>query len=220
MKSSLKRIGLIVSMMLFVQNAWALSIAAPKEGETFFAGSKVDVIVKPDSGENWERVLLEIVPLAYNSLTRVYKKTIELPADSIGNIVITVIAVDKSGKVIKLRRNIISRMPSGVTLQSISVNQDFMVLYKLPVGSNPTDMQRIESRQISVGGLYSDDVERDLTSSSSGTTYTSSNEKIVTVRPDGKASAQGLGTAKITVRNGKFTAQVDIDVIPYRRPQR
>jgi hypothetical protein len=201
-------------------SAWALQITSPVENQVFNAGDIVSVVAKPSPGEEWTGVIYGIYKMDYNALTGEYKMDIKIPNSLSGPLILTVTGVDKSGNEVELKRTIFVKLPPNVTLQSISVNQEFMVIYKLPAGSNPTDMQRIESRQISVGGLYSDGVERDLTSSTNGTTYTSSNEKIVAVGPDGKVTAQGLGTAKITVRNGKFATQVDIDVIPYRQPQR
>lgn len=61
-------------------------------------------------------------------------------------------------------------------------------------------------------GVYSDGVNRNITASASGTTYQSSNEKIVTVSPEGRVTARGLGAAKITVKNGNYSSIVDINL--------
>jgi hypothetical protein len=90
-----------------------------------------------------------------------------------------------------------------------------MAIRKVPQGSNLVDVSKIETRQLGVAGIYSDGVSRQLTSSAMGTTYTSSDEKVTTVSPEGKATAQGLGTATITVRNGKYSATVKVVVKPY-----
>jgi hypothetical protein len=60
----------------------------------------------------------------------------------------------------------------------------------------------IENDQIYLKGVYSDGVVRDVWSASSGTTYTSSDEKVVTVNPDGLVTARGPGKARITALNG------------------
>lgn len=220
MRWKLLQLMVISYMIFFAHCAWALSIISPQENQVFDAGSRVDVVVKPDAGDKWEKVVLAIYPMSYNMLSEEYKETIEIPQDELGVITITVVAVDVAGREVELRRNIISKMPLNVVLTSIRVSQDFMVLYKLPASSNIEDAQRIESRQLSVSGIYSDGVKRKLTSSDSGTTYVSSNEQIVTVSPDGKVNAKGLGEAKITVKNGNYSVQVDIEVIPYKQPQR
>ena len=216
---TLLRIGCITAMLLLHSlPVWSLTIVAPSEGQIVYAGSRLDVIVKPDLGEKWEEVILHIFPMYYDILKGEYREEIEIPEEKTGVITFTVMAYDKLGKKIKLSRKLLVKLPPNVVLQSIIVD-DYKTLFKLPLGS-PLDMQRIESRQLHVDGMYSDGVERDLTLSSSGTTYTSSNEQIVTVSPDGKMTAQGIGTAKITVRNGQHSAVVDVVVKPYRQPQR
>jgi len=215
----LRLMTLVIFILLFNQSALALTITSPKENQIVNAGDHIDVIVKPDAGEKWDKVLLAIFPMSYSFLSGEYKETIEIPQDALGVITITVLAVDNTGREVELHRNVLSKLPPNVALQSILVNKDYMLLYKLPAGSPAEVMQRIESRQLTVKGIYSDGVKRNITVSASGTTYASSNEQIVTVSPEGKVTAQGLGKAKITVRNGKYNAQVDVDVKPYRQPQ-
>ena len=72
MKVLLSKVSFMVFIIFSFQTAWALSIVTPKEGEIFYSGSKLDVRVKPDSGENWEKVLLEIVPMSYDFLAGFY----------------------------------------------------------------------------------------------------------------------------------------------------
>jgi hypothetical protein len=71
-----------------------------------------------------------------------------------------------------------------------------------------------QKRQIYVQGIYSDGVERDLRAAQTGTTYVSSNEKVVTVSADGLAIAVGPGTAQIAVRNGDKKFVLDVVVKP------
>jgi hypothetical protein len=207
----------IIFVLSAAQPVWALSIISPQENQVFYAGSRVDVIVKPDAGEKWEKVLLAIYPMSFNILSGEYKETIEIPADELGIITITVLAADATGREVELRRNIISKMPPNVVLQSIMVGEDLIVLYIAPSGSSPEDKQRIESDEISVAGIYSDGVKRLITPSAMGTTYISSDGKIVTVDAEGRLTAKGLGRAKITVRNGKFSAEVKVVVKPYKK---
>jgi len=92
-----------------------------------------------------------------------------------------------------------------------------MILYKAPADLNPDDKKTLEERQITVAGIYSDGFNRQITSSSMGTTYTSSDEKIVKVDSEGKVTPQALGTANITIRNGKYSATVKVIVKPYKK---
>ncbi|GBE05313.1 bacterial Ig-like domain [bacterium BMS3Abin10] len=214
MNSILMMLVLIV-VSLFPHELYALTIVSPSEGQVVYQGDRLTVIVKPDTGEDWKEVLIEVVPMSYNFLTNEYKAEIEIPRDeTTGIISFSVAGYDKGGKEFLLERSLFVKMPPNVVLQSILVD-DYKTLFKLPPGSSPEEMQRIESRQLHVFGIYSDNVNRELTSSASGTTYTSSNEQVVTVSPEGKVTAQGIGKAKITVRNGNFSAMVDVVVKPY-----
>jgi len=214
----LKAIILFIFTSYFSQTAFALQIISPKEGQVVYQGDRLTVIVKQDTGEDWKEMLIEAVPMSYNFLTNEYKAEIEIPRDETTGIISFFVAgYYRDGKELLLKRSLFVKLPPNVVLQSIVVfDQDYMLLYKLPAGSDPTDMQRIESRQLSVSGIYSDKVKRKLTTSASGTTYTSSNEKVVTVNSEGKITSQGFGNAKITVRNGKLSADVEVVVKPYR----
>lgn len=208
-----------IALVLISFNCWkayALTIISPKEGQVVYQGDKLPVIVKPDAGEKWEEVLFYIFPMRYNMLTGRYEEEIEIPKDEIGNVDFTILAYDKTGREVKLIRTLFVKMPSNVVLQSILVD-DYKTLFKLPSGSSLEDIQRIESRQLYVRGIYSDGVKRTLTSSATGTSYTSSDEKVVTVNSDGKMTAQGIGTAKIIVRNGSLSAEVKVIVKPYKK---
>ena len=130
---------------------------------------------------------------------------------------ITDTAADKSGNIRTLQRTIVSKLPSDVVVTEIGILDKLMVLYKLPPDGKPEDIARFETDQIKVTGLYSDGAKRSLTSSVTGTTYKSSNEKIVTVSPEGKVTAQQIGKAKITVRNDKLAVVIDIIVKPFKR---
>jgi hypothetical protein len=78
-----------------------------------------------------------------------------------------------------------------------------------------------EVRLLSVRGRYADRVARDLTHSRTGTTYRSSDEKVVRVNHDGLAQAMGLGTAEIVAKNGKHEVKIPVVVeveSPENRP--
>lgn len=213
----LSRLCIFVMLFLFSQDVLALQIVYPKEGQIVEAGSKLTVIVKADTGEEWEKVLIAIFPMSYNPLTKEYTNDIEIQADVLGEINFSILAYDKTGKKIKLTRNLLAKMPPNVVLQSILVSEDLMVLYTAPTDMNPADKEKIESDQVSVAGVYSDGVNRPITSSAIGTTYASSDGKIVVVDSEGRVTAKGIGRAKITVRNGKYSAEVKVIVKPYKK---
>jgi len=208
---------LLFILVLSFQSAWALTITYPAEGDTFYAGSQLTIIVKPDGSEQFETVLFGIYPMTYYSIKKEYIYSLTIPKNLTGIIDdLIVIASDVSGNVTELRRSIVVKLPPNVILQSIVVNPNPLFLEKLPPESAPDDIRVFGNRDLKVHGVYSDGVKRKLGSSASGTNYTSSNDKVVTVYPEGKAVAQGIGNATITVRNG--TSHVDVRVIvdPYK----
>ena len=75
-----------------------------------------------------------------------------------------------------------------------------------------------EVRLLSVRGRYADRVARDLTHSRTGTTYRSSNEKVVRVNHDGLAQAMGPGTAVIVAKNGKHEVKIPV-VVEVENPE-
>jgi len=200
----------------------AATIISPTQDETVYAGSTITVVVKPDPGEQWQGFVIGFKAFEYDPVNNSYKISIQVPNDVLGyRDDLRVLGVDTSNKEIELSRRVFVKIQPGVVLQSLSVfDQDHFLLYKLPAGSTPEDMQRVESDQLKVSGIYSDGIKRNITASVSGTTYVSSNEKVVTVSPEGKVTAQGLGNAKITVKNSKLSAKVDIVVKTYRQQQK
>ncbi|MBI5101637.1 MAG: hypothetical protein HZB33_07385 [Nitrospirae bacterium] len=217
MKSVLITIIVFIFVIYFAQMAFALQIISPKEGQVVYQGDRLTVIVKPDAGENWKEVLLEIAPMTYNIIFNEYREEIEIPRDETTGIIdFEVLAYDNSGNKVKLTRNLFVKLPPNVALNGIEVD-NYEVIYKLASGSTVQNIQDIETTKLNVKGVYSDSVKRKMTASAMGTSYSSSDEKVVTVSPEGKVAAQGLGTATITVRNGKFRANVKVVVKPYKK---
>lgn len=66
--------------------------------------------------------------------------------------------------------------------------------------------------ELPVVGLFADGVERPINASSTGTTYTSSNEQVVRVLPDGLLQIVGNGKTTLTVTNRGKQATLDISV--------
>jgi len=213
------RLIVICSLLLLgFESASALQMLSPKEGESVYAGSDLTIIVKPDAGESFKAVATtSFEPLIYDPLKNEYRIKIKVPQHLIGVIDdLIVIGVDMAGNEIELKRNIFVKLQPNVVLQSISLSNEIMAIRKVPQGSNIIDPAKIETRQLGVAGIYSDGVSRQLASSAMGTTYISSDEKIATVSPEGKVTAQGVGTATITVRNGKYSTTVKVIVKPYK----
>ncbi len=72
---------------------------------------------------------------------------------------------------------------------------------------------RAGQKQIRLLEIYGDHISYEISRAIDGTTYTSSNERIVTVSADGMATAVGRGRATVTVRNGSFNSIMDVIVV-------
>jgi hypothetical protein len=217
MNKILTLIFIMVNLLFIYQSASALTITSPKENEIVYAGSQMTVIAKPDAGEEWISVSLGIDPMTYNPFTKEYKITVLVPKDYSGYYDnLFVFAADRNNKSIQLRRTIFVKLPPNVTLQGIVAGNNSGGKSVLPLGSKAVDIENYETEQLSVHGQYSDDVTREITSSASGTTYTSSNEKVVTVSSEGKVTAHEIGEANITVRNGKYNETIKVKVKQFK----
>ncbi len=219
MKVVFNAITLII-FMLYYNQAFALHITSPDKGQIVYQGDRITVLVKPDTGEDWKEVRIEIVPMSYNVLTNEYKAEIEIPRDeTTGVISFSVAGYKNDGTKLLLERSLFVKMPPNVVMQSIvaggSGGGRLVVLEKMPLDSSAVDIENFEREQLSVYGRYSDNVNRELTSSASGTTYKSSDELVATVSPEGNVTVQGIGKANITVINGTFRSVVDVVVKPY-----
>ena len=77
-----------------------------------------------------------------------------------------------------------------------------------------------EVQILSVRGVFSDKVVRDLTPGHTGTAYQASDEKVVRVNVDGRAQALGVGTAEITARNRGKEIRIRVVVEPLETENR
>ena len=210
---------LCLCFVLLCSSAWGLQIISPKVGAVFYAGDTVTIKIKQDSGENIKMVFLGALKTAKGTMltSPPYQYVFSIDKDFIGTETILANARLDNNKVIEARVDIQVVLPSNIALAGIRTGPNPVCLYKMPQNSNPNDIRIFETKSMAVSGTYSDGIKREITGSTSGTTYTSSDEKVVTVDKEGKVTAQGLGKAKITVRNGKFSAMVDVVVKPYKK---
>jgi hypothetical protein len=69
------------------------------------------------------------------------------------------------------------------------------------------------SRNVTVTGIYSDGVERDVTSPTFGTTYSTLNPNIATVDADGQVTSVSVGTTTVTATIGNLSASAGVMVV-------
>ena len=89
---------IFIFILCIFQNANALTIVSPKEGQVVYQGDRLPVIVKPDVGENWTEVLFYVFPMRYNDLTGQYEEEMEIPRDDARRIWLVRAYVSSLGK--------------------------------------------------------------------------------------------------------------------------
>jgi hypothetical protein len=209
------RAFVLMGILLFcsIWTSHALEIVQPEEGQKFVAGATVRVVVKPQADEQWMGVSIGFESLQYNNTIGAYVREFPVPIDEeLGTYEFKVDALSASKQIVELKRSINIILPPTVTLKKIEVNPNPAFLYKLPIGSDPNRVEIFETQDLSVSGIYSDGVQRLITLSSAGTTYASSDEKIVTVDANGKLFAKNVGVVSITIRNNGLKAIVRVIV--------
>jgi len=196
----------------------AFEIIKPTKGTIFKPGDKVIVELKTESSENLKGVWFYTIEMSESDLdfSSPYNFEFTVPPKFTGIVIIVANGKLQDDTHIESKVQIQVLLPSNITLQGITVDPNPVFLYKMLPNSDPNDVQIFETKNLGVGGMYSDGVERWIASSADGTTYTSSDETIVTVDKEGKVTAQKLGKTKITIRNGSYSATVDVVVKPYK----
>ncbi|GBE05316.1 bacterial Ig-like domain [bacterium BMS3Abin10] len=219
---TVKKISLLVLFSLcsviWSDDCFAFEITEPTSGSVFHPGDKVTVRAVAAQNENPVAyfIFTSQMPFSAFGVLPPYELTFTIPLEFTGSDKIVASAKFSDGNIVETEVQMQVVLPANITLQGIKIDpDDFILLKKLPPDSDPNDVRIAETDYISVSGLYSDGVKRWIASSADGTTYTSSDETIVTVDSEGKVTAQGLGEAKITVKNGNYSATVDVIVKPY-----
>jgi hypothetical protein len=187
----------------------ALTIDSPQEGMIVDGGIPLTVRVSASGPVTSVTLLGDRILLEKSAPP--FEFTVNLPDDALGHETFVAAAKAADGTVaisapvgIEVRRN-----TPIESLQLVATSRTLL----LP-GSEP----------MHVSAVFSDGVLRDVTDPAQGTTYTSGDESIVTVSPEGVLTARGAGKTVVTVRNGAAEAATFVLVVPAsparRRPVR
>ncbi|TAN41048.1 MAG: hypothetical protein EPN25_05665 [Nitrospirae bacterium] len=204
-----KLISFVSFFLLFaVQNVLALVITSPKNGSTYKTGDTVKVVAELSQGSDYDKILWvdfliseglnESCPKEIATHPR-YECTFTITQYSPQIIIITALGKTVDSAVVSPTITISVPLPSSVTLQSL----------KSFTGNRQFFSQIGDHNQLYIVGTYSDAIERDIWLAEKGTTYISSNEKVVTVNVNGLITATGAGKAQITVKNGSKKLVID-----------
>jgi hypothetical protein len=211
--------GVVLMSFSFTSVVLGFSIASPAPGAIFHPGDNINVSLQFDPAETPVEVGVVTFQMNLSELrsSEPYVFILKIPPKFIGKGTLVAFARYADGTATKKEVEISVVLPITVVLTGISVDPAPLLLKKHSEGSDPNDIRISETRHIGVGGIYSDGIERYISDASDGTTYTSSDEKVVTVDSEGNLKAQGIGDATITVKNGKFSAIVKVTVDPYEK---
>jgi triacylglycerol esterase/lipase EstA (alpha/beta hydrolase family) len=170
-----------------------VTITTPANGQLFAPGDTVSVTVAIQSPLKANDVSLNVAGLGSEPGTNydgsTYQVSFAIPDTFAGPLQLSPAITDTSNNPITGVTTTIAVRPTTAPL-SLTLPQANYILNK--VGA---------TERISVVGNYAGSMQRDLTSSASGTVYKSSNAKVISVDAEGNVKAIGLGTAVVTVTN-------------------
>ena len=174
-----------------------LIITSPKNGETFKEGAIVNFAAElsPDFKGGIIDVSLMTPDVSSNCLDLKthprYACKFKIPPASPKTISLFAMGATPTGGISSEEVVINVETPKNITLKGLKTFATTIYFYHLA-----------QNKKTYIKGIFSDGVERDIHDANSGTTYSSSNERVVTVNSDGLATAKGPGEAQIIVKNG------------------
>lgn len=210
LKGNVRLILLVMFISLNVQmsdNLFAFMIVSPQEGESFYEGDTIFVRAKPSPGDPQLIAVSLLASFTQQGCFQLQSQpyecqlTIPLGAPSHGRIT-AIASVSNAQGLVSQPVNI--TIKTRANLLGLRVNDDQRTLF-LRVGNN---------RALAIYGQYSGGVERHLEEPESGTTYETSDPKIITVNARGVVSGVAPGKAFITVKNQGKELQIKVQVEP------
>jgi len=184
-----------------------LRITSPRNGDTFKEGDTVKFVAEltgDPTGQIYRVSLLaladqfmgvqpQLEPSCFEITTHPrYSCRFTIPYESTKTIVLSAIGKTPTGAVLSPEVVINVVFPANAVLQQLKSSETVFLYGTSGLGSQDG---------LLVVGKYSDGHERDLRQGSTGTRYSSSDPKIVTVDADGLVTAHSLGKAQIIVTN-------------------
>ena len=174
-----------------------VQVSTPANGQKFAPGATVNITVKLTSplkattgfvGVNVPG-LGPLVGSNYNGTS--YLASFSVPTTFAGAVTITPAILDSNNNPIQGVPVTIDVVPTTAPLSLSLPEGAYVHLTSVPSTAN-----------IYVTGNFANNLELNLTSSVTGTTYSSSNSKVLTVDSGGNVNAVAFGTAVVTVKNG------------------
>jgi len=209
-------VGLTIALFasLGASHAWAFRFTSPAEGTQVEAGSTVTVRVDPEG----VGVLIGVMFVANGGTMETnmgtdfvvlppYTWSFTISKNYVGSVNVTAagkVLGQKTGTAPMAELNLVAVVPSTIILKSLRVRDDQRTLFMRPSWAE----------KLYVYGQFSDGIERQVSSSTLGTTYQSADATIAMVDPEGMIAAKSVGKTTITVKNGSAQLKVEVNVLP------
>lgn len=175
-----------------------MNLTSPAAGTIFNTGDTVNMVVElapPLTAFNTVGATLENLTHVSATLTSglSFSASFVVPPAITGSLTITPDFTDTDGNHFTGAPVVVGIRPTG-TPETIALQQ-----HNFLVAPDASD------QQLYLNGTYADGSVLDLTSPFTGTTYTSSNESVVTVNGDGLVQIVGQGFGSIAARSGSLS---------------
>lgn len=188
----------------------ALILDAPAQGVVARPGSWVKVKLRLDSGATASRVSLLIATweelISYVDEMPPYEFVLPIDPKWSGPLRVMYSAQSHRGKLLGTGELLINVVPTERPV-SIAVT-DPVRMVAGPARNQPAP-------HINVRGTYADGTVRDIGRADLGTTFHSSDPRVVSVDAEGFLTAGVAGSAVVTVRNGELSQRVPVEVAPH-----
>jgi len=182
-----------------------IRIVSPTEGALFHPGDEVQVQVEVS---NSDAVVLVATSTGSSGLIdrAPYSFGFTIHNDAIGSVTIDAAAMDDVGFI-----------GSHEVSVKIAVSATLTGMAILPeVSFSDSTVHSFVGIQLplTVSGVFSDGVTRDITDAGTGTQYSSQNTAVLEISPDGVIIGKSPGTANVSVSNSGFAANVSFSILP------
>ena len=192
-----------------VTAAPVLTVESPAQGVIARPGSRVRVKMHLDPSVTASRVSLLIGTweelISYVDEMPPYEFVLPVEQTWSGPLRVMYSAQSARGKVLASGELLVNVVPSEPPV-SIAVT-DPVRMVAAPAGNQPAP-------HINVRGTYADGTVRDIGRADLGTTFQSSEPRVVAVDGEGFLTAGVSGRAVVTVRNGELSQRVPVEVHP------
>ena len=190
------------------QNSGTVKIIEPVEGQNFVAGEKIRIHIQGSGATSHAGVFAFFGSSSWADIVELpWEGNINIPSDSVGSTAeISVIGLDTDMNMTSEDRvNLV--MESDIVLEEILLGFGDKLVFnfkKLP--------RQYREFQLYPIGKFSDGSEHPLGILTEETVYTSSNENVAVVDPNGLITARSFGTTEIYITNSGVSTDIDVIV--------